>query len=553
MTKTVTHLILVLLFTTGLSGKLAAQTFEAEDATYSDGLIVETALAGYSGSGYVGNFANDNDLLSFHLSLDKAGYYDLTLGYAAPLGEKTNNISINGNRSECTVAESHSFQEKTMGKVRLKQGDNVIEITKSWGWFYVDYLKVTVNNDPQTTFNLPELVTPHASENTLKLYAFLKDHFQKKVISGVMTLNSFDESDWLKEQTGKEPALLGLDFLHCNRNYSWYDDYTPVNDAKTWYNKNGIPAISWHWRDPSRETEAFYTDETSFDVSKIDDETSPEYQAMLNDIDYIAGLLKELATDHIPILWRPLHEASGGWFWWGAHGPDACKKLWRVLFDRLVNHHQLNNLIWVWTTDNREDNLDWYPGDEYVDILGVDIYAEAGDFGSQYLTFDQLKNDFEGRKMITLSECGIVPDPDRLVEDQAGWSWFMPWYGDFVRSADYNPLSHWEAVLNHAYVITLDEMPNLREYVTSSRSVEVEPNDAFQLYIDPARQLLRINPANQHERYDVSIFNATGCCLFTQCQLAAAQEIPVGVFPRGLLVVRLETSSAPVAYKLINR
>ena len=156
-----------------------------------------------------------------------------------------------------------------------------------------------------------------------------------------------------------------------------------------------------------------------------------------------------------------VRRAGGGWFWWGAKGPEPCKALWRLMFDRLVNYHGLKNLIWVWTTDAAANNLDWYPGDEYVDILGADIYAADGDFSSQVLTYNSIREKFGGTKMITLSENGPVPDPDNLVADRAHWSWFMPWNGDFTRSASHNGSTWWHSFLSNTYVITRDKMPNL--------------------------------------------------------------------------------------------
>lgn len=132
--------------------------------------------------------------------------------------------------------------------------------------------------------------------------------------------------------------------MNHTRNYSWYDKSVVVNEAMNWYNQNGLVAICWHWRDPSRATEEFYTSGTSFDVSKITETTSAEYQMMLSDIDIIAGYLKQLNASKVPVLFRPLHEASGRWFWWGAKGPELCKALWRIMFDRLVNYHGLKTL-----------------------------------------------------------------------------------------------------------------------------------------------------------------------------------------------------------------
>lgn len=303
------------------------------------------------------------------------------------------------------------------------------------------------------------LVTPDASVEANKVYKFLRDNYGKKMLSGVMTLNSFDETTWLKENTGKEPAIIGLDFMHSGRGYNWYDNEAPIKDAKIYWSRNGIPVFVWHWRDPSRLTEEFYSNKTNFDVSKITDPSSSEYKAMISDIDYVSGMLKKLQADHVPIIWRPLHEAAGKWFWWGSKGPAACKKLYQVMYDRMVNYHKLNNLIWVWTREPNDDL--WYPGDDVVDIVGRDHYNQ-GDHSSRIGEFNILATLYGNKKMITLSECGSMPDVDNVVKDAAGWSWFMPWYGDFTRNSSQNSIDLWKKAFASNYVITLDEMPSLK-------------------------------------------------------------------------------------------
>jgi mannan endo-1,4-beta-mannosidase len=108
----------------------------------------------------------------------------------------------------------------------------------------------------------------------------------------------------LKQNTGKEPALVGIDFMHTNRGYTWYNNRTPYNDALSYYNRNGIPAMMWHWRDPSRRTEEFYADKTTFDANKIFDPSSAEYKAIISDIDFIAGQFKDLQAQKVAILRR---------------------------------------------------------------------------------------------------------------------------------------------------------------------------------------------------------------------------------------------------------
>lgn len=303
------------------------------------------------------------------------------------------------------------------------------------------------------------LVTPNATTEANALYTFFKNNYGKKIISGVMTLNSFDETSWLKTNTGKEPAIVGIDFMHCNRGYTWYDNDQPIKDAKAYWDRNGIPVFCWHWRDPSRTTEEFYTSNTSFDISKVNDTASAEYKAMISDIDFVAGQLKKLQNQKVPVLWRPLHEAAGGWFWWGAKGAAPCKKLYQLMYNRMVNYHGLKNLIWVWTHEANDDA--WYPGDEYVDIVGRDIY-KTGDHSSQLTEFSTMNTLYSKKKMVTISECGSMPDVDNLVKDSTAWLWFMPWYGDFVRSSTYNSLDLWKKMFASDYVITLDEMPSLK-------------------------------------------------------------------------------------------
>jgi mannan endo-1,4-beta-mannosidase len=287
------------------------------------------------------------------------------------------------------------------------------------------------------------LVTPNPSREAQALIKFLREQYGKKVISGVMTLNSFDEFDRVKKISGKAPAILGMDFMHHNRGYTqWFNEDQILLDAEKHKEQNGITTFMWHWRDPSRKTESFYTSETNFDLSLLQNPLSEEYQSIIKDIDYIASFLKKIP--HIPILWRPLHEASGTWFWWGAKGPHAYKVLYRLMFERLVHHHQINNLIWVWTAE--KNDILWYPGDDVVDIIGTDIYN-----GSMDEAFISLQSRYPD-KIISLSECGTLPDLNK-----SKWSWFMCWYGDFVL----NNSALWTSILHHPEVITLDKMPKL--------------------------------------------------------------------------------------------
>ena len=183
------------------------------------------------------------------------------------------------------------------------------------------------------------------------------------------------------------------------------------------------------------------------------------------------------------MIWRPLHEAAGNynlygpngaWFWWGRGGAEPCKQLWRLLYDQLVNVYGLDNLIWVWTVDvtkGAEDQyLDWYPGDEYVDILGVDIYETNTDAKTRQ--YQAMVDMTKGKKLVTVSECGNIPDPAKNMEAGNRWSWFMVWCnsdsnGNIVLTPSdnnfkLNTSEYWKTVMSSPYVITREDMPNLK-------------------------------------------------------------------------------------------
>jgi mannan endo-1,4-beta-mannosidase len=433
--------------------------YEAEAATLSSGAVIQKDST-RSGDAYVAQNAGN---IAFTVNLATEGFYNVYINASSPYGPKTNTVEIDGSTADFTLNNADYASVKIVSTIKLSAGLHTISIKKSWGYINVDYLKLAMV-DPSSRYNINNtFVTPNATAEAHNLYQFLRNNYGKKIISGVMTLNSFDETDWLKQHTGKEPAIVGLDFMHSGRGYTWYENETPVRDARAWWNKNGIPVFVWHWRDPSRLTEEFYTNKTNFDVSKINDPASTEYMAMLKDIDYVSHWLKQLQSQNIPVIWRPLHEAAGGWFWWGAKGAQPCKKLYQVMYDRMVNYHKLKNLIWVWTNEPKAatPDADWYPGDNYVDIVGVDIY-KTGDHNSQSILFNNLNDLYGGKKIVTVSECGSIPDVDNLVKDAAAWSWFMPWYGDFTRNSTNNSLDLWKKMFASEYVITLDEMPSLK-------------------------------------------------------------------------------------------
>lgn len=206
--------------------------------------------------------------------------------------------------------------------------------------------------------------------------------------------------------------------------------------------------------DPNKDY-AFYKADTEFDAANATVEGTWENKVFTEDLKNAAAYLKLLRDADIPVLWRPFHEAAGGWFWWGKDAA-SFKSLWIAMFNYFKTEG-LDNLIWVWTTEGND--ADWYPGDQYVDIVGRDIYnKETADCVSEYTS---IAGNY-GNKIVSLSECGTVGLISEQWASGARWSWFMPWYDG--TNEDGSPVVHadeawWKDAMSQEFVVSRDELP----------------------------------------------------------------------------------------------
>lgn len=333
-------------------------------------------------------------------------------------------------------------------------------------------------------FNItPDLVNPDATEPTKKLYEYLVSEFGKATLSAAMANvnHNTENADYLFGITGKYPAINTFDFVHFLEskplgNANWID-YTDNSVEENWYNNGGIVSYMWHWRVPKTQADegnisnySFEADGNEFSARNATRKNRWEYKHAMRDIDVIADYLLALQAKGIPVIWRPLHEAAGNtntydngsaWFWWGTSGAAQFKKLWRQLFNEF-KAKGVNNVIWVWTSEGND--ADWYPGDEYVDIISYDYYENdaAKYHQSKAETFETLRQMTNGKKLITLSECGAIPSYQNMLNDGAIWSWTMPWYGDYTNNGVYNSSEFLKEQMNSKYIITRDELPSFK-------------------------------------------------------------------------------------------
>lgn len=264
-------------------------------------------------------------------------------------------------------------------------------------------------SDPLTTQNAPTyMVDANATKETTALFYNLKRLAQTKVAIGQQdAFNGFyqdagGDSD-IKKNTGYDPAVLGSDFMFItdknnnNQADNWFyqQEVKITNDVKAAYAKGIINTFSWHIREPFKD-ESFYAADMSAQEkatafkSILPGGTNHEwYKKKLDKVASVVLNLKGSNGELIPIIFRPFHEFDGSWFWWGANycTADEYKQAYQFTVDYLKNTKGVHNILYAFSPDNsyttESSYLSRYPGDKYVDILGMDNY---GDFNNQGTT-----------------------------------------------------------------------------------------------------------------------------------------------------------------------
>ena len=347
------------------------------------------------------------------------------------------------------------------------------------------------------------LTNANATTRAKALYKFLYDNYGKKTLSGTMAcLNGWDNTfvNYLATQTGTYTAICGYDYLFLEwppKAWSNCPDYGDITDVKAAWDAGSIIQICWHWNVPKSESVyrnhdpgeyAFYTSANkAFRPTDALTDGTWQHECIDGQIAKLAGYMKLLADADIPVLFRPLHEAAGDyswgpWFWWGLDGADACKQLWRYLYDKLTNTYKLNNLIWVWTVQTSDAGRlaevekleEWYPGEDCVDMVGSDLYVPQ--WTTQSAAFKRVNDSVKGKKMVALCEIGNLLDIDASYGEGAPWSYFLTWNdadngnpklwsgtvnGDGSISYNWNnSVADWKKALGSPYVLNRGNVTN---------------------------------------------------------------------------------------------
>ena len=248
----------------------------------------------------------------------------------------------------------------------------------------------------------------------------------------------------IRTWTGKGPAIRGYDFMDVINSWG-----SPVMDyARTWAkDSGGIVTLCWHWRQNGGD----------FNKGGYTLPNDPTTDAKIHgDIEKLAVELKKFQAARIPVLFRPLHEAPGAWFWWGNSGSAPFKKLWKMMHDILVTENGIHNLIWVMSYDDgHSGNADWYPGNSLVDIIGVDGYSAQW----QNLWDPLWGVTGQMTKMIAMSENKSIPGWNA----SRSWLYSTTWNNEIFDALGQNDFTGYYA---QAQTLSLADLPTYMSHAT---------------------------------------------------------------------------------------
>lgn len=274
-------------------------TYRAQDGTLSEHLYVTE-------EGYVQGFTGQEDTCDFQITVAEDGFYDLKFRAAGLGGYKENRILVDDISVGNLVSSTEEFEEKVIKRNFLSAGEHKITVEGYWGYIALDSLTVLESKELAADRELDvTLSNPDAGECARRLMSYLADQYGTNFISGQYCDGGLygHEMACIFKATGKFPAMVGLDMM----------EYFPSRVA------NGSEGKS----------------------------------ILLSDMDAVAKELQTLRDAKVPILWRPLHEAGGGWFWWGDCSPDSYCKLYRLMYEKFTKEYELDNLIFAFRGNYR--------------------------------------------------------------------------------------------------------------------------------------------------------------------------------------------------------
>lgn len=375
----------------------------------------------------------------------------------------------------------YDFKYYGVDNVYLTSGSNSLKFTVEDGTVDIDYLFVESSDKVKDScYSVGNAcVNPNASLTAVNFMQYLTELYGKKILTAQnVTIGTNAEIDAIFKETGRYPAIrvgeLAMTVRTDEENMKRAEK--EIELALQWSKDGGICAYTWHWYSPNSlhgtaprdfSLDGLFDNQNVSDIAmfsdaeikalKENDYIDEELIALLDAIDKIAEQLKKFDKQDIPLIFEPIPDADSGLYWWG-NDAETYKQLWSLTFDRLCAYHGLKNLIWVWNGSN----IDYYPGNQYVDIIGQSFYEKSkASFAGR---FSALGNMNTARKIQTVTACDMLPNLDFMYRDNAMWLWAAVGSGEFIINENgvlvetFNNRSSLNYFYNHELTVTRDEL-----------------------------------------------------------------------------------------------
>ncbi len=385
--------------------------------------------------------------------------------------------------------DTPTFTQFALDSIYMGKGPMLLTFEMLSGTASLDYILIEDSSAaPNTCYRTPvSVVGKNTGIHTIGTMKYFTDVYGARIIAAQnITPGTNAEIDAVFNETGRYPAMRCGDLMYSS---AFADDSKKQAAEKEtelaleWARNGGISSLGWHWYAPQKYSSDFYASGTTFLLEEavterdIANATAEELQGMfdssmiteecyllIKDIDLIAEQLKKFRDEYLTVVWQPLPDGDSDLYWWSGD-PNSYKWLWQLMFRRMNEYHALNNLVWVWNGSNP----DYYPGDNFCDIIGNGIFmnSQASNAG-RFTALSQISPTCI--KPAAMTACDTIPNPDYCKRDNAMWLWAAPASGEYTIHSNgsyaetYTSWQRLNDCYNSKLYVTLDELPDFSTY-----------------------------------------------------------------------------------------
>ncbi|MEP7143396.1 MAG: glycosyl hydrolase [Ferruginibacter sp.] len=296
--------------------------------------------------------------------------------------------------------------------------------------------------------NKIELTDPKATSETKTLYHNLYKLSENHILFGHQHATEYGHG-WFGDQnrsdvksvTGSHPAVIGVDFSGLSGRPDSMIEKEKASLRKhisATYNRGGVTTVAWHFSNPVSAGGFYWNNSVSLPAVKYivpGGSQHEKYKAILRSIGEFVKTIRGGDGKMVPMIFRPFHEFDGDWFWWGKSHctTEEFTALWKFTVSYLRDSIDVHNFIYAFSPDcnftTEAQYLERYPGNQWVDILGMDDYADFGRDGKYNLDSGIKKLSIVSgyakkvNKLAAFTETGLESIPN------AGW-----WTGTLLKA-----------------------------------------------------------------------------------------------------------------------